>query len=743
MKIKVKKWLPLILLVLITSIIVYSPTLFNGKGFYWYNDQQFQYNVFYQEWNNIIQEIKRTHTLSIYSWSTFLGTDYFVSKLFTCVGDFIATPFFILYKWNVNYDLLLCVETIICLIISVITMKLFLEKFGIKSELIVNCISIVYTFSGFIMVFSGSYMFHRFYCLLPLLFYYCEKYIQNKKLFGFSIIVALLLLQNYELMFSASLFLIIYFIFSKKLKGDDKLPIILKESLPLIGSYMVGILLVGFAIIPLLLFIKSGPRVGTFSFDSLFWSLKENLLFISNYFYPPSDMNSNHLGFLFFSNRYSGFAYSFFTSPLIIIALLNLKQCSKRERIIITLTELITVFLLVFRPFNMIMHGFSEPSFRWSFVLLFLNCLLSAYMFDKYDLKSSKIAAILFVLIVCIIFFITMYQDDKLNTEYLLSILIYCISILLIIIFSFIPNKYKNFLLIFVMIENILCYAYSVRSAWKQYEDNAPNKFNGEYIEYFINKDDDKMYRMYFKPEEIYPYSSLCLNDAMEYNYMSTTSYDSAYSWVLSDFLIKNDCYDWIININDPELLKMLGVKYIGVYEDTSIIDKLDVTHEYDLDNIKMYKINDYNHIGHTYTSFVKESNFKKDMDWNNTLIVSDDIFDALNQYNKLPKAQLIVEEYNRQYLKGTLDTKGDSILFMSIPYSTGWNVVDQNGNKLSTLNVQGGFLGIEVNENIKELSFYYRTPGLKFGLILSCFGFIMTIGLLLYDKKYENKTQI
>lgn len=251
------------------------------------------------------------------------------------------------------------------------------------------------------------------------------------------------------------------------------------------------------------------------------------------------------------------------------------------------------------------------------------------------------------------------------------------------------------------------------------------------------------MYRIYFDAKEIPPFSSLCLNDSIEYNYMSTTTYDSAYSWILTDFLSMNGYKDWIIDINKPELLKMLGVKYIGVLNNTSIIDKLDTEFAYDLDNLEMHMIKDYNHIGHTYSSFIKESQATNNIDWNNELIVSDEIYDELSKYKKLPKSQFEIIEYNRQYLKGTLNVPGESILFMGIPYSSGWNVVDQSGSKLSTLNVQGGFLGIKVNESSKELSFYYRTPGIKAGLLLSIVGTLLSVGLLFYDKKKNKRDEI
>ena len=82
--------------------------------------------------------------------------------------------------------------------------------------------SLVYALGGFAIIYLGTYMFHRFFALLSLLFYCLERCRNDKELVGFAIIVALLFLQNYELMFSTSLFLVLYYNFINKLDYYDR-----------------------------------------------------------------------------------------------------------------------------------------------------------------------------------------------------------------------------------------------------------------------------------------------------------------------------------------------------------------------------------------------------------------------------------------------------------------------------------------------------------------------------------------
>ncbi len=316
-----KKNLTLIsIFLLVFSCLFFYKTLFCNEIFAWYNDQLFQHNVFYKEWYQIIKESIHNRTLAVYSWNTFLGTDYLASKLMYCVGDFLITPFFIVYSGEINYDLLFCITTIISIILSGINAYLFLDKYGIKKDNIKVMCSIMYALGGFAMTYTGSYMFHRFYCLLPLLFYFTETYIQDNKLAGFAFIVAILFLQSYELLFSTCFFLILYFIISYKLNTDLKIIDILKKSLPLIVSFIIGILLIGFVLVPLIYYLKGSSRVASFDFGSLTWNFKQILGFISNMFIPSYNYRSDKPSYMFYSSEHFGSEYGLYITILFILA---------------------------------------------------------------------------------------------------------------------------------------------------------------------------------------------------------------------------------------------------------------------------------------------------------------------------------------------------------------------------------------------------------------------------------------
>lgn len=713
------------LAILIFSVALFWDNLFNGQQFAWYNDQKFQHNIFYQEWYRVIRETIENKRLSFYSWNTFLGTDFFVSKLLYCVGDFLLTPFFIVYSGEINFDLLFTILTIVCFLVSGITMNKYLCEFGIKKRLYRNGFSIIYAFSGFVVTYAGTYMFHRFYSLLPLLFCFVEKYNKKGKTTAFSMTVALLFMQNYELMFSVSIFLIMYFIFSNKIHYQTPISEILKKSLKLILAYLIGLALCGFAVIPLFYFIKSNPRVASFEYGSMFWDYKVVISFLSNLICPAYNFRTDNPPYLFYTGEHFSSEFGIFATAIVILGIIHLwKNGNREEKIYFLGSEILIMIFIFIRPLNMLVHGFSEPTLRWSFLLIFFHTLMSAYSLDKYLYRSMRKESIMIVMIFDMLLLVYLFVYNIDLKRYLLSIVIIMLSGLLILIYdALFASKKDNVAFVLGTVNSVL-FLYLMIIGQNNYQTPIPS-FNKEYIKFFIDTDDDKLFRYYFNPNEIQPFSSLNLNVSIEYDYMTTSTYDSTYDATVYNFLRWN-CFDsWIIDINQSELMKMLGVKYVGVLDDTAIINDMNTEFVYNLDDLNVYKIIDYNNIGHTYSKFVTDHS---NINWNNELIIDKKDIKLVEDIVSSDKVQMNVIEYNRQYFKGEIDAEGKCVLFVAIPYSEGWNIKNQDGEMLQKINVQGGFLGVIIDENDKEINFYYGTPGIKQGVLLSGVGLLALV---------------
>ena len=174
------KWI--LLAITIACIVIFGIFIFFDRPFLVNADQQLQYNIFYEEWIRLIKEFFKGNGFPLYSWNSFLGTDFWSARAFHVVGD----PFLPLLIFIKDIEIGLLVETILCVYCSSVFMNIYLKEFKIEKQSIRNWISIIYALSGFATLFIGQYMFHRFYAFLPLLFFGVERYFNNRRGLWFS-----------------------------------------------------------------------------------------------------------------------------------------------------------------------------------------------------------------------------------------------------------------------------------------------------------------------------------------------------------------------------------------------------------------------------------------------------------------------------------------------------------------------------------------------------------------------------
>lgn len=60
-------------------VVVFYKFIFLNKPFFLSMDQQFQYNIFYEEWLRLIKRFLLYGEFPFYSWYKFLGSDFYSS----------------------------------------------------------------------------------------------------------------------------------------------------------------------------------------------------------------------------------------------------------------------------------------------------------------------------------------------------------------------------------------------------------------------------------------------------------------------------------------------------------------------------------------------------------------------------------------------------------------------------------------------------------------------------------------
>ncbi len=725
------------IITVIVSVILGIFIIFR-RPFFINADQQLQYNYFYEEWMRLLIGTIKGQGYPFYSWNSFLGSDFYSSHSFHVVGDIIL-PFLIPLKIFTNkIELILLVETIICIYLSAIFMKIYLKEVGIKDNWVIDFISIAYSISGWATLFIGQYMFHRFYTFLPLLFFGVEYSFNHKKTHYFTIAVFILFLQNYYLMFPTSVFLVIYYFFSLVYFNHYiSFKLTVRSILKLIVAYFIGLMMSAFIVLNAFAYILQNQRIGSQSGIVLLWDIQVYMNLLSSLIVNPFPLYTDYPNM--FVSGYNGHAYwsSLYISSVCTGTLFSSFIYNKRNQKKGLPFLLITLIFFLIPGLNSIFHAFSEPTLRWGFLLIFLFLTLIANYLDTQpkgkDIAISYFIYLFFLFILLTLGFISLGYDLYIFKEQLIN---FTISILfgIFTIFVFLKNRRLAYVLALVELtvsSSFLIYSYNKN--YYVYQDTIPK----EQIDYYKSIDDEKMYRIYVNSEFLLPTSTMNLNQSIHIGYMSTVSYDSLYEPNLSEFLNINGVNWHIIDFKNTSINQLLGVKYYLV-NDESELNLRSKSKVYSIGHFSVYKDLNYLPIAHTYTQF-KKINMNEDysnLDWYSELLVEDKLFKDLDGLMMSSiKDRFYIYNVYQNGLYGEIKTSNPSVLFFSIPYNEGWNI-KLDGKEVVYHKVNGGFIGIMIDEGYHSISMNFIPKYFKISLVFSIIGFILFILNIIKEKR-------
>lgn len=115
--------------------------------------------------------------------------------------------------------------------------------------------------------------------------------------------------------------------------------------------------------------------------------------------------------------------------------------------------------------------------------------------------------------------------------------------------------------------------------------------------------------------------------------------------------------------------------------------------------------------------------------------------------YNKLSEGQIITETFEDTYIKGTVVTTYDGLLYTSIPYNKGWKVYIDGAevDKDDIVEIGNAMLGINIERGAHIVEFKFETPFLKLGLIVSALtlAVLLILAWIIRKRKSEGRKPI
>ncbi|MDR1794440.1 MAG: YfhO family protein [Erysipelotrichaceae bacterium] len=723
---KLKKFLRgnriLLLLTALGAVLVFGSFIISNKPYSLMIDKSTQYDIFYSEWIRLLKEFFFSRQFPYYSWNTFLGSDYLINKVYYLSGD----PFILILMWlPLPVWVILILEDVIVLFIAALGMSVFLKQFGIQDQRIRTAVALLYAFSSVSCLYSANPMFFRFFGILPWLFYGVERYFTKGKAGLFALLVTVELWQSYYFMVPTTWFLVLYCLFSYFFKGLSKnLKAILSKALPLMGAYLIGVLMSGILILPALLELLAHPRFGAVESTGFFWSLITNIGVLFSLITPAFNIGTT-VPFIFAvgTNGHAWF-YSLFSSALCVIALSWQIAYGKKRKLVIGSLVVFLAFLLIL-PLNSIIHGFSEPSLRWSFLLLFFILLVVAITLEEWQKQkppSLKKGYLIFtaLIFVCTILGLILgfisWPAHQFHLAVTYGFLLTGWG------YVFLLEKGRTALvLLLTTVEALFAFVLTTQVMTRSVK-NMPDVISANYLQLLQNSDEDRMFRIFIDHIYFYPSVDTNLNQPMKLGYLGTSTYDSLYETGLLDFLALAKQTPHIMEINDSEILRMLGVKYWMVLAETDLPENYEFDFIETYGQFSLYQLRDYQKIGFTYSSFQQSSQTSTFQNWNQVLLVQDDLYQIVSGFSKSDKQALTIIQRGVNQLIGTITVDSDTVLFLSIPYNQGWRILD-NGEPVVYHKVQGGFIGIVLAPGNHTIEMNYVPQYLKAGALLSALG--------------------
>lgn len=753
---EIRNLLLLIGIVLVISIIIYMPFVINKVPFELVTiDTREQLYPFYTEFTRILDNFMKTGDFSFYSWANFLGNSFFVTKSFYLTTD-ITMYLAYFFKWFF-WDAMMY-TTIIKLVVCSVSMYLLLQSFNYKpTTRIVG--ALCYTFCSQVGYYTIYPMYLNVYCLLPLYFLGVEMNIRYNKKVVFILMTAILAISHVYYFYIISFFTIFYYLYRYYMIKSN-LKYVIKDTVKIIGCYLVGILMSGFILIPFAIYLAENDRVGLMNISLLYDSTYPYVNIVSSLFSPYHVFQAiNH------PLKTSSYVINevFLWAGTIITILLPQVFFDKEKKFKKATSILLISFgLFLFVPIlNSIMHGFSETSFRASILLCIMNIIIACGYLDnlkRINMKVLKRTVISIIGFLLIVFPIASALNGNLThfcSEYKELILIVLFQITMISVFYFIlkfrGKWFHSIIFVAVLVDLFIPLYFETSLVPHDPERNSyqfmerashvlQNQENGvnNYLNSLNIQNTSQYYRVYVDRSSLY--WDVSMNAPLFYNVNGLSTYDTTHATSLNRLkdiapeiiLADSKDFDRFLNIDNYDLMTFLNTKYALVTDEMQLPEgKWTLVTESYLDFIRIYENDNYRSLGTTYDSVITYDDFNGDLNkLHESVICNGKDLPLISNYLGNSDTKLIDISYGNDFLVGNYSSDDDTFMVITIPYDSGWNIYI-DGEKVDKYAVNGGFIGIPIIKGDHYIEMHFMPSGLKTGLICSSIGVIIFFGII------------
>jgi len=654
--------------------------------------------------------------------------------------------------------------------------------------------SLLYSFSGFIILGSCWTIFSTEAVFIALLLYAFEKLFQDNKIILFPVAICLIAIHQPFDLFLTSLFLIAYLLFRYFDENAFSFKKLSTFFLKVFGLGVLGVLMSAFFLFPNIIQMLESPRVGG---ESSYFSTLMSTPFFSfegKLHYVTALMR-------FFSNDMMGTGsnfkgwHNYLEAPIFYCGLINLllvpqlfRFLNRKRKLIFFIFIALFLLPVIFPFFRYTFWGFTGNYYRiFSFFVSIIVLLYSITALNHLDsnFKVSLITLGISILVLFFILFHNYFPDQEVINENVRNKAAIFLGAYAILLFLLNLQRIKTVINITILLLILI----ELMSFSDPTVNNRPvitgaelkqkvgfNDYSIDAINYLKARDKD-----FFRVTKDYssgPAVHTSLNDAQVQNFFGTPSYTSFNQINYIKFLQGVDIIKgnaeietrWALGLSETPLLHpFASIKY-GLSKGRGSFFR---DFKYDslttIGDVKIFKNEFVLPLGFTYSKFISLKDFKqlsknqKRFTLYKAFVLDDSLYPHLNfpkfhisdttlayswdefgnDINLLKKDGFKIDFFNQNLIKGKIHSERRELLFFSIPFDKGWTAKIDN-KEVNLLVVDVGFTGILLDKGEHQVELYFVPRFYYFGAMISGIAIILfallILAIFILERKRKNR---
>lgn len=765
------KWILFCTALIVSSLIIFGPFIFDGKLFIFRDIGIDTFQQYYPYYVSAVERI-REGIFGVWNNQHALGTNLInnISQTVDPFGLLVILIGVISGTETIKYVLVFV--QIIKVLFAAFLCRKYLKLFNV-SEMAACLGAYLYAFSGHIMLWGQHYLLGTASVYIVLVLFCLENAIRKTEIkwrIGLSLSVAASVIYSYYMSYMILLFSGIYFCVRIFYPGLKQSWInILKKAINILSSVIVGLMVSGIILLPSASYLfNSSSR-----FES-HMTLVERFLLFFRYIYPPvyagqaaSRLMSNNLLYINegvlpgWGNYYempnlfyTVFIYLIF-AQFVVYVIKNMRK-SLPKTVYYTVCIFIVGFILLNPGIATAFNGFAYPQGRYMFVIIPILALMTSFVWSE-CIEKGKISILGVIGGLGFSFFVLAYSFRRAAADVRNYSLLYGIFILIfaiVMIYIAVQMKKKPYALAILailfaltsMCDGIITNNQRVCVYKEEFtqEDGLNDKLKNtkDALDY-LKSIDSSIYRV----EKTYV-DVVLVGDPLLEGYASITDYNSTANRHILDFY--NNLYSGatfgdafrIFNLNNPTdiiPMQLVNLKYLLTRD---LIDYEGFEYFNTVGEVHIYKNKYANSIAHWYTRTISQDKCidmseedKKNIVLNTAIVeVKNDIFSE-GAESEADIGEFV--ETGSGCIEGNIENSEQGILMLAIPDQQGWEIY-VDGVQEEIINVDYGFIGVELSPGKHVVNAIYKIPYLIEGIILSFAGIVLLLIQIILGKRHR-----